>query len=75
MLMEKGRVCSGRSRLSIERLLFGIILVTAGINVAAAFNIDTRVPIVKQGPANSYFGFSLAHHWIEGTDGSPDTYK
>lgn len=43
--------------------------------VVVGFNIDTKVPIVKQGPSNSYFGFSLAHHWIQGFDGEPDTYK
>ena len=27
-----------------------------------AFNLDTKVPIVKTGPPNSYFGFSVAQH-------------
>ena len=26
------------------------------------FNLDTNVPIVKIGDANSYFGFSVAQH-------------
>ena len=29
-----------------------------------AFNLDTNVPIVKQGNPDSYFGFSVAQHQI-----------
>ena len=33
-----------------------------------AFNLDTKVPIVKYAPTNSYFGFSVAQH--KKSDGS-----
>ncbi len=29
-----------------------------------AFNLDTHVPIIKEGRGNSYFGFSVAQHQI-----------
>ena len=28
----------------------------------SAFNLDTKVPIVKKGITDSYFGFSVAQH-------------
>lgn len=28
----------------------------------SAFNLDTKVPIVKKGIADTYFGFSVAQH-------------
>lgn len=36
------------------------------------FNLDTSVPIVKTGPADSYFGFSLAQHQIYRDEEAPD---
>lgn len=26
------------------------------------FNLDTTIPVIKEGPDNSYFGFSVAQH-------------
>jgi hypothetical protein len=33
--------------------------------LAGAFNIDTKAPIIKQGSPDSYFGFSLAQHYVQ----------
>lgn len=40
-------------------LLFGSF-----VTVLNGFNLDTSVPIVKVGPTDSYFGFSIAEHQI-----------
>ena len=32
--------------------------------VIKCFNFEPRLPILKQGPQNSYFGFSVAEHII-----------
>jgi len=30
--------------------------------LVSGFNLDTTIPVIKQGPAGSYFGFSVAQH-------------
>ncbi len=32
--------------------------------VSYAFNMDTNVPIVKEGRTDSYFGFSVTQHQV-----------
>eukprot|EP00058_Branchiostoma_floridae_P009623 XP_002595111.1 hypothetical protein BRAFLDRAFT_125782 [Branchiostoma floridae] len=37
------------------------------------FNYETRIPLVKEGPQNSYFGFSVAQHQITADGSDPFT--
>lgn len=34
------------------------------------FNLETRLPLVKQGHPGSYFGYSLASHQIRNVNGT-----
>lgn len=40
--------------------------------LVSGFNLDTTIPVIKIGPKDSYFGFSLAQHQQKrtGSDGS-----
>ncbi|XP_038635036.1 integrin alpha-3-like [Scyliorhinus canicula] len=38
------------------------LLLSAAVAMSAALNIDVKYPIVKEGPAGSYFGYSVALH-------------
>ena len=42
------------------------VLIYYGVH---GFNLDTKIPIVKKGRANSYFGFSVAQHMIADSEG------
>lgn len=46
--------------------LFGCVLVTFNycVNDTHAFNLENRLPIVKYGIADTYFGYSVAGHEI-----------
>lgn len=48
-------------------LFYTIVLVTLSycVNGAVAFNLENRLPIVKYGDADTYFGYSVAGHIIE----------
>ena len=39
-----------------------VLFTTLCMQQILAFNFDTNVPIVKEGQANSFFGFSIAQH-------------
>ncbi|XP_043273061.1 integrin alpha-PS1 isoform X2 [Venturia canescens] len=39
----------------------GIIILVMCVS-AYAFNLDARIPVIKRGPAGSYFGYSVAEH-------------
>jgi len=41
-----------------------VILLFWGLLGGEAFNIDTSVPLIKLGPRESYFGFSVSPHYI-----------
>lgn len=41
----------------------GLLLFLGFIHIHC-FNVDVRMPFIKQGPENSYFGFSIAQHKI-----------
>lgn len=41
----------------------GLLLFLGFIHIQG-FNVDVRMPFIKQGPENSYFGFSIAQHKI-----------
>ena len=38
-----------------------LVLVLAGVS---AFNLDPRIPIIKRGQPDTYFGYSIAQHRI-----------
>ncbi len=43
------------------------------LTIIEAFNVDTNVPIVKEGRRDSYFGFSVTQHQIyKRREGSSD---
>lgn len=44
-------------------------------NDAAAFNLENRLPIVKYGDADTYFGYSVAGHEIGEEDDGAATEK
>ena len=57
-------------KMSLELPVILVALVCLGLNGRSSvlgFNIDTVAPIVKTGPIDSYFGFSVAQH-ISGHD-------
>lgn len=42
-----------------------ILLHTCAITcvvLVTSFNLDTTIPVFKEGPSDSYFGFSVAQH-------------
>lgn len=41
------------------------VLIVVFLSVSSGFNLEPRVPLVKQGPNGSYFGYSVAQHIIE----------
>ena len=53
-------------RTAMDGCLLGVIVNIFGLCmlVVDAFNLDTKIPIVKTGPEDSYFGFSVAEHQI-----------
>ncbi|XP_078080028.1 integrin alpha-3b [Mustelus asterias] len=38
------------------------LLLSAAVTISSAFNIDVNYPVIKEGPAESYFGYSVALH-------------
>lgn len=48
-------------------LFYTIVFVTLNycVDDAVAFNLENRLPIVKYGDADTYFGYSVAGHMIE----------
>lgn len=56
-------------------LLFTVFLLNIFnhcVNDIAAFNLENRLPIVKYGDADTYFGYSIAGHEIDGQDNKPN---
>ena len=42
-----------------------IVVTTVILHLCSSFNLEPRLPIVKRGIPNSYFGYSVAEHLIE----------
>ena len=43
----------------------GVVFVVVGLcRFVVAFNVDIHVPIVKEGISGSYFGYSIAQHYV-----------
>lgn len=55
-------------------LFYTIVFVTLNycVNDTVAFNLENRLPIVKYGDANTYFGYSVAGHMIEKDEDDDD---
>lgn len=56
---------------SIWLVAFVLVALNYCVNDTVAFNLENRLPIVKSGSADTYFGYSVAGHMIENDeDGS-----
>lgn len=44
---------------------FLMLIFSYCVNDIAAFNLENRLPIVKYGDADTYFGYSVAGHVID----------
>lgn len=55
-------------------LLYGLLFAMFNhcINTAVAFNLENRLPIIKYGDADTYFGYSVAGHITESDDSDAD---
>jgi len=56
---EMALFCRLRTVLRLLSFVLGVLVVSV-----RSFNVDTHAPIVKQGAADSYFGFSVAQHKV-----------
>jgi hypothetical protein len=45
-------------------ILLTLVLNLNLIQISVGFNLETRLPLIKEGPRNSYFGYSVAEHLI-----------
>lgn len=65
MVFGMGVVFDKCKLLSPFIFIYSIVLVHLHlITVAYGFNLETRLPLVKHGQRNSYFGYSVAQHII-----------
>lgn len=46
-----------------------VVLCLAIIQTVTGFNLENRLPIIKYGTTDSYFGYSVAEHVIETESG------
>ncbi|CAB0044688.1 unnamed protein product [Trichogramma brassicae] len=53
------------------RLVVLLVLLLQSTALLLAFNLETRIPIIKRGSQGSYFGFSVAEHQEHHEDRSP----
>lgn len=55
-------------------LFYAIVFVTLNycVDDGVAFNLENRLPIVKYGDADTYFGYSVAGHMIENDEDNDD---
>lgn len=51
-------------------ILGSILLLVIFMNDSNAFNLENRLPIVKYGNVDTYFGYSVASHVIDEGDGA-----
>ncbi|CAL1274062.1 unnamed protein product [Larinioides sclopetarius] len=49
--------------ISVDHLLF-LTLTLILFEYGLCFNLETRLPVIKEGPEGSYFGYSVAQHQI-----------
>ena len=48
---------------SLHPLLISILISDLSLP-SSSFNFEPRLPLVKRGPPDSYFGFSVAQHQV-----------
>ena len=53
---------AGEARMAVRTGLFFLFLGILVLN--DAFNLDTHVPIVKEGRGDAYFGFAVTQHQV-----------
>lgn len=51
-------------------IVFGLML-NYCVNDTVAFNLENRLPIVKYGANDTYFGYSVAGHIVDESDDKP----
>lgn len=59
-----------------KRMLFYIgivfsLILNYCVNDSVAFNLENRLPIVKYGAGDTYFGYSVAGHIVDESDDKP----
>ena len=54
-------------QISFQRLFIHILITANLAALPSAFNVDYKVPLIKTGSDNSYFGFSVSQHYINDT--------
>lgn len=54
-------------------MVCSILFLVIFANVINAFNLENRLPIVKYGDFDTYFGYSVASHVIGERDGAGNT--
>lgn len=67
IMFSMGAVFHNFHQLSSSFMPYFIIFMTFNlfqITSVDGFNLETRLPLVKQGHRNSYFGYSVAQHII-----------
>lgn len=78
-MLVKGKYCLCEESTAAKMLRFykknvlvpgvgTILLLIIFINVINAFNLENRLPIVKYGDVDTYFGYSVASHIIGESD-------
>lgn len=62
--MTTGRsiTCQQPHRHNSSLMLQLFLVISFSILLVEGFNLDTRIPVYKFGPKDSYFGFSVAEH-------------
>jgi integrin alpha 7 len=60
IIMKMGSILSSFKSIILLTLVLNLNLV----EISFGFNLETRLPLIKEGPRNSYFGYSVAQHLI-----------
>lgn len=50
----------------MKKFLYLSWAIVSATLLVSGFNLENRLPIWKDGPANSYFGYSIASHVMDG---------
>ena len=50
------------SNMAVMKLVNALVVVVLSSSVVIGFNLEQRIPVIKNGMAGSYFGYSVAQH-------------
>ena len=50
------------SNMAVMKLVNALVVVVLSSSVVIGFNLEPRIPVIKNGMAGSYFGYSVAQH-------------